>query len=445
MAGGSFAYWLGNISAPNSLNSNMNTTSGTGATKNLSLTQSHWWPWMPTSEVLVPKGTIQYAHDQVNAREEMFDDYRVSVPTSNGVTTNLIMEVKTLSFVPIDPLNPHDYSAYHQYLHCKVQIGELGVATNPEPYYPELTTIFNGSNLGYATYPLVPGADELYVRFTCYIEGAPNFTDPIFYEAIQNSKFNIQVELRLEDPNVSSGAVWQQYNVSGTSVSYTYQKPLGLYSHSDQMKEYDSTAYYYDGDVITVSDPNSPYYGKIYLVTQDGYIDLSNPGSLTYVESTKEYRGFHSYSKYDLVLYGDKVYMWNSNTHHLPNTGSALPPGSTANWVETTYNADYWFRYYNYCIGDYAVSPQNNQVYVALKNFLIAPNSGYNVTSATGEWVSKPHFNNAPEYSSSTTYQPGQYIYVDKKNKRYYIALVEIPAGVTPTDDSTVWRRVILP
>lgn len=441
VAGGSFAYWVGNVNAPASKESISNNNSGQGKSQTLSLNREDWPPYPVVPEELIPKGTLSYALNLTDAKEELYDDYRVSVPSSNGATANLIMEVKNLSFVPKPHItDPQDYSIYHQYIYAKVQIGTRS-ATTPMPYNALHTATFTGNNLGYTTYSLTPGASALYVRFTFYIEGGPVFTDPVFYEALENSMLNTQVELRLQDPNTGASSVWKQYNVSNTATTYTKQKTLGLYTQEEGLMEYYAPGIYNQGDVFVVMDPASPYYGEIYLVTVTGPIDVNNPGSLTFIHATKNYEPFHYYGTNDIVYYKGQYYIWDSsNTSHDPNSPVAPPGGA---WVVATkYQPNNWFRYYHYRTGDVVTDYNSKNKYVAMRDFNIAPAAGYRIHHAPDTDWRAPNQLPTTVWNASTVYNKDQFVTYQGKT---YVAKVDIAAGQpAPSSSSEVWKLVLI-
>lgn len=451
VAGISFAYWSGVINPPTSQSSTININAGQGFTQTLSLNSEYWGPYPPKdNELLMPNGTLAYAYDTTNSKEEVFDDFRISVPAPNGVTTNLIMEVKSLTFTPKPHItSPQDYSAYHHYIYAKVQIGNREVTTE-NPYTALHTATFSGNNLGLTKYALTPGAAALYVRVTFYIEGAPNFTDPVFYNAIKESQITGQIELRLEDPNVSGGPVWKQYNVSGTSTTFTRIKNLGLYAEGT-LPAYDPNHYYYVGDMFIDTDSTSPHYNQIFLVTEEGIINLNDPQSLKFVQGTKEYKPFHSYRRGDVVLYDNngtiEAYVWNvSNRDHKPYDNNSFEPTIDTAWVLISggATANYWSRYYYYELGDVVKLYQNGQTYVSRKDFNIAPNLNYDISTAIDDWVRDNTVSNCTIFNAATTYNKGDYTHIINGGvKEYYMAVTTV-TGLSPDVRPELWKKVIL-
>lgn len=108
--------------------------------------------------------------------------------------------------------------------------------------------------------------------------------------------------------------------------------------------------------------------------------NTSSAVSMKYIECTKEYRNFHDYRRGDFVIDNNKVYEYNSPIFHLPNTNSAMAPGTTKRWKEDsslTPTTDIYFKYSLYVIGDEVrVKNKRYRCIAEITNRVLPPSNG---------------------------------------------------------------------
>lgn len=363
LAGSSFAYWAGNVTPPSNITNNINVNTGQGITENLTLSELHYYE---DTDKLVPQGALEKAFDE-NAKEEIVDDFIINFPiVTSAVNTNLNIQFTNINFKLFDATlqNPPNYASFNQHLLVKVEVGYYTVATS-RIMHVEATNIYNGSDFSQILSNPISSGTEKVLRITRYVEGAP-INDSEFIDTIGVCDFNVDFQINLSDPNLTSSTVWVQYNLSGANHSQNMIETLGLYNNR-VIHECTEPTTYSVGDTFVVTDPDSPYYNQVFSALVAGQIDVSNPNSswfrpMTFSHVTNEYVGDHHYKADDVVMFkvGESYKMYSARRRHYPNTISESPPPDTWMWTEITNppTPNYWFRYYR-------VSATSNIYYIA--------------------------------------------------------------------------------
>lgn len=468
--GQAFAYWAGIISAPAQVNDAMQTTSGSGKEipVNFTFTSSY-----TTTFKLVPIGCYVYAYDQTVAKEEVYNDYNMSWSTTDATALETNVNMAFVSAGLYDKRWGDHHSAYTNYIQVKFELGTYATPGDHTSFVAEQSTTFNAQTPGNVNYMLQQNQTKIFRLAVSMIDyPRTNQTAYLNYKgAVVNSYLKVNLRYTVSNPNLyKSTAFWASFNTTNVTNKNLgpYQYEATSYAYDPEFEEYtDGGGYYNEGDIIVVTNPNSPYYGYYYYVLETGWIDLGNDGSAQphkrkWAKCTKNYTMSNQYDRGDFVVWEGNIYYWSHpDDHHNfnPHCETIAPP-TTTHWTLAFSNdtENVWFRHHTYGYGDVVKwwngnpggTTPINLYYVSIADVNTIndiTSEGNNLSPDPSDyparWVTVSQFQSrSAAFSNTRAYNEGESILY---NGKYYIATIATVAGRNPDNSPNHWKLVNLP
>lgn len=478
--GRAFAYWAGLVNPPADQDKTANNPIGSGKNLDIEFTFEEIYD---SSDNLVPIGCAQYAYPGDTVVEFATKDFKVSWNTTDTTAseTNIIIEFIKIGLCDdfLDPLDPDSF--YNDYSsNCKVSVSKGTYGPSGDPSSFSGTTVgdgdYFGNTLGEIEF-MLDRTVETILRFQVSITDYSRMDDATyrrFKNAVANSNFRIELRYTVENPNLyKSGDIWLQFNLAPVTNQdlEPYLYLTNDYIYQSNVKIYYEGQSYSAGDILYVNDPNSPHYGKYYMVFITGSpININNPNTsggayMTWAEATDEYREYHFYYQGDFVVESDGIYFWNRYLSHKPNVSNVAPPNGSWRRYTTDTTLNVWQRHKAYTYGDVVrwwttssvgTNRPITRYYVSIMDInIISSNNPWTngmgtypgSSGYTDQWLTDTDFKaRSDEFDSTRQYNEGESMYIlDGTNKVYYIATRDAVPGRTPENSPDHWKFVNIP
>ncbi|MBP6885461.1 MAG: hypothetical protein KBB97_02550 [Bacilli bacterium] len=462
--GKAFAYWAGLVNPPAAVNDAANATSGTGDTLPVSFNYTNIYT---TTFKLVPTGCVAYAYNPAEVDDEVYNDYQMywyvvdTTATTNKVTFTL--EDAGL----FDKTTGTEYTSYASNVNIKLMIGTYTTPGDETTFTAEYTYTTTASSLGNFNRMLNRNEPKVF-RIAVSVTDGPRTNQTAyetFKEAFVSSNVKVELKYTVDNPSLyKTSNIWATFTTTGLS-----NVPLGPYYfqtanyiYDPDVKPYVPDGRYDEGDIVVVTDPDSPYYGQSFYIYKNNYkLDLSDPiptapPTNDYSSCTKDYTWYNPYDYGDFVIYDNKIYYWSSNYYNhnfTPNiVANAYPPTSYWEEFSTDTTENVWYRHFSYTFGDVvrwwtgSAGPTTpvTTVYISIIDANVIADYGKNHPSPTpgdkpAQWATVSQFvSRSTQYSSTTAYTAGKSVYVGTD---YYIAVIDVQ-GLDPATTPYAWRKV---
>lgn len=465
LMGKAFAYWSGLVNPPTAVTDAVSATSGNGDTLPVNFNFTNIYT---TTYKLVPIGCKPYAYNPTEVDDEVYNDYQMywDVTDTTAAETRVFFTLEDAGL--FDIATGTEYSAYASNVQIKLMIGTYATPGDEASFAAEYTFTTTASTLGNFDRMLNRNEPKVF-RIAVAVADGPR-SNPTAYNdfktAFVSSDVKVELEYTIADPNqFKTTAIWASFDTASvTNVPLgPYYFETANYVYDPDIEEFDPTTTYQVGDIVLVTDPESPYYGNYYYILKQGTLDLDNPQTNPpptnyYTYCNKNYTWYNPYDYGDFVIYDNKIYYWSSNYYNhnfTPNiVKNAYPPANYWQVYSNDVTENVWFRHYRYTYGDVvkwwsgpagATTPVTT-VYISIIESNAIGEYGKNKPSPTpgsagysNQWVTVTQFQNrSTVYSSTTSYTAGDSVRIGTD---YYIALIDVE-GLDPATHSYAWKPV---